>query len=419
MSLRAVIFGVEGIFFKRNKLDTTSGLAGKRREAIRDEVARLFAYLRSKDVMPIVLTNHVWTVTASAKKYSLDEYLTNVYGEHKLYVAQNGDVPPKPQASAVATLLEKEGLEPNEVIYVGMSDTDFKTAINSNLLFLNAIWDRQEVEYGFVFESPIEIVKFIDLFALRDPQWFYEIDDPIILRCLAPYSTFMDDTRDYSSAAEAAAKRATKDRHFFLNSVVASLYFTGLIQGVDYIAVIPGHEAGFGNPSMDDYLAIVGDIFRKKYLRDLIVRHTSAPSSREVRRAGSQPRPEVQFNTLKLTRKPLKKGDVRYASKLDLRGKTVLVFDDFCTNGMTFEAARHLLKQTDAGSIQVSWLKTINRGYRVVADLSPFPPYEAVTHDAASIHSTELPYSKYIVGPEARTELSEAFDHYKNWKSPV
>jgi hypoxanthine phosphoribosyltransferase len=170
---------------------------------------------------------------------------------------------------------------------------------------------------------------------------------------------------------------------------------------------------------MDDYLATVGNIFRKNYLRDLIVRHTAAPSSRQVRNAGHQPQPEVQFNTLKLTRTPLKKGKVRYASKLNLRGKTVLVFDDFCTNGMTFEAARHLLKQAGAETIQVSWLKTINRGYRVIADLPRFSPYDAVVHDAASIRSTELPYSRFIVGPQARTELSEAFEHYQNWTSPV
>jgi hypothetical protein len=420
VSLRAVIFGLEGIFFRADLVDSSTGFASERRDAIVNELTRLWEYLRSKGIKPIVLTNRDWKFTPpSGAVRTVDDYLTGVHGEHTLYVAARGNVPRKPREASVGALLEREGLRPEEVIYVGMSDIDFRTAVNSNLLFLNAVWDRQEVEHGFVFESPLDIMKFIDLFALREPFWFYAIDEPIVLRSLGPYSTLNEESRAYSAAAEAAAKRSTEDRYFFLNSVVASLYFSGLIQRVNYIGVIPGHSRGFGNPTMDAYLATVGNIFRKNYLRDLIDRHTDAASSRAVRRAGGQPRPETQFNTLRLTRKPLKKGEERYSSALNLRGKTVLVFDDFCTNGMSFEAARHLLHQAGAATVQVSWLKAINRGYRVVGDMPPFNPYQIVTHDPASIRSTELPYHTYVVAQEARTELSVAFEHYRQWTPPV
>lgn len=424
MALKAVIFNAEGVLFKDRATvvpDAPTGFALRGGE-IRAELQALFEFLRARGVRPIILTNREWTARDddAGRSAPVDEALRTMFGEHRLYVAMRGDVPLKPQRECLTTLLAKERLQREEVVMVGTSMADFKTATNADVLFLNATWDRQEVAYGFTFGSPWEIRRFVDLFALREHPWFYAIDEgPVRFRSLAPYTTLTgsDQTRAYSAAAEAAAKRATEDRHFFLNSLVSSLYFSGLAPGAfDYIAAIPGHRAGFGNPAMDDNLAVLGGIFRTNYLRDLIVRHTDAPSSRQTRRSSSTPLVETQFNTIHLTRRPLKKGDEPYKNSPLKAGKRVLVLDDFATGGVTLEAARNYLAQAGVEAVLVTWLKTITRPYQIVTPRRRFDPFGPQAFTSADFEVRALPYHAHIADPGAREELGDAFQRYQTWR---
>jgi predicted amidophosphoribosyltransferase len=417
--LKALIFGLEGVLIKDVAGLPDTGLVSARKDQIRAELRQVFEFLRSKGVRPIVLSNRNWKFSGAGKSLTLDEALSQMYGPLKLYVTTRGDLPAfKPRRESIEALLRLEQLQAHEVAMVGMSQKDFRTAANSNLLFLNATWDRRETQYGFVFESPAEIIRFVELFALKEHPWFYQIDEPVCYRSLGPYSTWYEEWREYSEAAERALKRVTEDRHFFLNTVVASLYFTGLIQKVDKIACIPGHEAGYGNPAMNDSLTLVGKIFRKNYVPDLIVRHGSARSQRMERRARREPTPEAQFTSIHLTKFPLKSGEQRYLTPIKLRDKTILIFDDFTTHGYSFEAARYFLKQAGAEVVLVSCLKTIRRGYRVIQLARQFDPYRPLTLSPGELRWRELSYDQYVVDPDAPMELSEDFERFKNWQEP-
>src|SRR5579872_1562005 len=181
-----------------------------------------------------------------------------------------------------------------------------------------------------------------------------------------------------------------------------------MMPSIDYIACIPGHKQGFGNIAMDDILGTLGNIFRANYLRDLIVRQEAVPSQRHERVARRQPLASVQFNSLNLTKSPLKKGEERYKS-FNLKNKRVLVCDDFTTQGITFEAARYLIEQAGASTVLVSCLKTINRGYRVYTVNRQGQPRRRGVLSENDLSFVELPYSKYIVDPEARDELADLF----------
>jgi len=419
VTLKAVIFNVSGVLLKdSNAADQTTAMAAARKDAIRIELRLLFDFLRSRSVRPVIVTNHNWTFTdrQTGVVQPIEEGLTQLFGAHTLYVASRGDMPFKPLKDALDHVLAHENLQVEEAIVVGKSKEDFRAAINSGLLFLNATWDKQEVPYGFAFDTPLNVQRFIDLFALKEHPWFYRIDDPVRYMSLAPFSTMKEAYAEYSGAARNAAKRGSPERHFFLNTLVASLYFSGISKDIDYIAAVPGHAQGYGNRHMDDVLTLAGEVFRARYLPDLVVRHTTAASNRATRVSGEAPLPETQLNTIHLTSLPLFKAPKRYKNAVKLKGKTVLVFDDFTTRGYSFEAVRAYLAASGANAILVSWLKTINSDYTVLTmreSIRPFEPNTGFT--SASYTCQSLPYHQHIVDTGAVPELLEAFRRFREY----
>lgn len=412
MALRAVIFGLRNVVLKVGNLDPF----------IVQELRKLFNFLRAKNIEPILLGNDDWVLkdTDTGQTSQIDDHLLEIYGPHRLYITKRMGLPEKPKKDAVDHILQQHNLSNEQVIYVGNTPMDFRTAINSNLLFLNETWETQQVSYGFTFSTPKEVGRFINAFALKEHPWFYAIDRPgLEYRSLAPFSTFAADYEVYSSAARMAAKSATSERHFFLNSLIASIYFSGLIPKIDYIACVPGHNQGYGNPAMNDVLDTMAKCFRKSYLPDLIIRYTGAPSSRELRIQRSTPSPLTQLNTICLTATPLRGlNGKRYKNPLNLHDKTVLLFDDFCTAGYSLEAARLFLRQAGARVIEVSWLKTINTGYNQIEIKRDFDPYRHQQFEPTDISIRHSSYREYIVDPAAPKELTAAYNQYRNWNFP-
>jgi len=59
------------------------------------------------------------------------------------------------------TFSKPKGATQREVLYVGNSDDNMKTARNGHVLFLNANWHKEANPYGYQFESPKDIARFV------------------------------------------------------------------------------------------------------------------------------------------------------------------------------------------------------------------------------------------------------------------
>src|SRR3546814_3877315 len=93
----------------------------------------------------------------------------------------------------------------------------------------------------------------------------------------------------------------------------------------------------------------------------------------------------------------------------------MLVVDDICTEGNSFEAARAYLRAAGAQAVCVSWLKTINTDYRAVSPaLGYFNPYIAQTFPA-SIATVNQWYSSAISSHAAPTDLADVYNRYFSW----
>lgn len=404
--LKGVIFGIDNVLFEEGSIDLE--LIG--------EIEKLIRFLHSQEITPVVLANRIWKY----KEISIDEFLQPYWGDIRWFFANRRDCPLKPKTKATEFVLEKMGWGANEVIYVGSTKDDMRTAVNGKLLFLNVTWYNQNTEYGFQFDSPLDIARFIDTFCLRDHLWHYSISDSEIeYYALAPFSTYFTEYKKYSADARRTAKSKVGFGHpnFWTRYLLSTIYLSGMYTRVNYVTAYPGHTQGSGNEVMADQLSIFAKCFRGKYLPDLIVRHTEATKSQTARIEGVHVDHLNQLNTIKLSKLPHYDDNKQYKNCPLNRDKTVLVVDDFCTRGYSLDAARLYLEQTGVNVICMSWLKTINRPFTLILDKPEFDPFEE-NHFDESFRVREYPYQKHIVDEQAPEELTRRLNTYINWQWP-
>lgn len=403
--LKGVILSIEDVLLQQGKTDLV----------VFAEVNKLIGYFKAAGIQFAVFTNREWTVNDGKKP--LEDALKEMWGDFPYFCrAKDPRIPPKPRADATAYVLKIMGWESTEVVYVGASESDMQTAVNGGLLFLRATWYANKTDYGFEFATPKDIARFIDTFCFRDHLWCHEIHEGSFeYYALAPFSTMKPEYTLYSEDARAAAKHGLGHPDFWIGAIVSSLYFTGIHKRINYISVYPGHKAGSGNDVMNDSMAIFGKCFRKNYLPDLIVRHTTAQKSQTARNSGKALDHLNQLNTIVLNRAPMRSSTERYKNPPLGKGKTVLVIDDICTKGYSLESARTFIEKTGSAVIMVSWLKTINTDIEELAPYGKFDPYKPAHFKDARIQKVHS-YRRNIVDSLAPEELTEIFRSYTNWE---
>jgi hypothetical protein len=410
--LKGVILSVE---------DTLINTGDKIRANVFKEVEKLMAFFTLRGIKPVLLGNRAWTITADdgKKKDLYDEFEKHFKDLVVFTLQRDSNVPPKPRASATQYVLDKMNWESNEVVYIGSSHDDMCTAVNGKILFLRATWYSNNTDYGFEFNEPKELARFIDTLCLREHFWSHKIqDDNFEYYALAPFSTFKPAFRKYSENGRAAAKFGQGDVDFWLGALVTSMYFTGIHKRIDFISAYPGHKTGVGNDKMNDDLMTFGKCFNKGYLHDLIERHTTATKSQTARNQGVAFDHHNQLNTIKLNKLPTKNYGTAYKNAPLKRGKTVLLVDDICTKGWSLEAARKFVEETGSKTIMVTWLKTINTDIQTIGATPAFNPYQATKFINIPSGKNYGYHANHVDGA-ASLELSDQLQQYIDWDWPV
>lgn len=127
-----------------------------------EEMENVLYYLKQKGIKLAVLSN---------KKYENTLYIvTHLFKENTfdvIYGKKEG-YPLKPDTKALYSVIDKLNVKKEEVLYVGDSDVDMKTAINGNLKKVAVTYGYRSEdilkEYSpeYCISSPIEIKKIIE-----------------------------------------------------------------------------------------------------------------------------------------------------------------------------------------------------------------------------------------------------------------
>jgi hypothetical protein len=308
-------------------------------------------------------------------------------------------------------------------VFIGNSDIDMRTANTGQLMFLNATWHGVSNPYGFQFSSPMDIARFIDCHCLGLSDWFWAIrDGPMRVYAMAPFSTLSSQylrAHAYSANARATAKSGAGDSTFWGRLLAARVYFSGLVDEIDYITAYPGHAPDSAPTVIADALNILGGSLRKSYLPDLLVRHSKAQKSQSARIAGKSVDVTNQLTTIRLNSAPQRGLTGKAYRKMPVGpGKTVLLVDDFCTEGNSFEAGRAFIEAIGAGTICLSWLKTIKTDYHAIATpITIRNPYAPM--DIGSVGTKLYGYHTSIASHVAQIDLADVYHRYFTWAWPA
>jgi len=414
--LKGVIFSLHDVLTKPGLLDSD----------LLAETFHLLRYLRQRGVEPVFVSNKHWTVTNSktGETRPFRELLEDTLGPVSYYVGGTGGMPYKPTSAATTFILNDQSWSNREVVFVGNSDVDMRTASNGQIMFLNATWHGTSSPYGFQFESPLDIARFIDCLCLGLSDWFWAINEgPLRVYAMAPFSTLSSQylqAHGYSANARATSKHGAGDANFWGRLLAARVYFSSLVDEIDYITAYPGHSPDSAPTVIEDALNILGGSLRKSYLPDLLVRHKEALKSQSARIAGKQVDVANQLSTIILNSSPRRGMAGNVYKRMPVRsGKTVLLIDDFCTEGNSFEAGRTFINSTGAQTICLSWLKTIKTNYRSIwPPIKISNPYQPVT-SLPRLSTRSFNYSSSIVSTAAEIDLAEVYDRYFKWTWPV
>lgn len=406
MALKGVIFGID------NVLATSSGSGTNQLP----EIKKLLDFLKLKGVQPVVLSNRNWTANNGTQTLQ-SIYDQFVYQFPWFISSIDSTVPRKPGADAVAYVLKKMNWSTSEVVYIGNDDSDMQSAVNGKVLFLNAQWYDASQTYGLKFQTPKEVARFIDVFALRNYFWHYSVQgQECEFYSLGTYGKLEPKYAGITEDAFQAAKYGRGHPDFWIKYLLSTVYFSGL--KFNYIATFPSSKKGIAPPSsMQQTVVEFTKCFRTTYIPDLIVRHQDCIKSAYARRAGQTLDHENQLNTINITKFPERKPGLLYKANPLVSGKTVLVIDDFCTQGYAQEAARLFIRQTGAKAIGLTLLKTINRGYREISNCNQlrFDPFQANTFQNVSF--TEHSYAGSIIDP-TEAEIQSKLSRYDTWDWP-
>lgn len=412
--LKGAIVSLRDVMFHDNKID----------QALLAEAVRLLRFLLSRGVRPVLVSNSGWYMSADQKPFQ--QYLSEQVGDNLAYFERGVDgMPAKQSAAGMAHVLAYFGWLPQNAVYIGSSDEDMKAARNGRLLFLNAHWHARRSQYGFAFDSPLDIARFVDCCCLSTGDWFWKLEvDGLRVYCIAPlaeWSKRYPQAASYSSDAKHAVKMDIGNIPYWGRLMAAKLHLSGLGEEANYVAPYPGHKPTSKRMLLANSLKIVAGSLNAQYLDDLIVRHAEAPKSQTLRRNGQSPTHSNQLSTIVLRRDPLRTGPTgrRYASPPLRKGKTVLVVDDICTEGFSLEAARRFVEATGAATILVAWLKTPANSYQAIKTVAPAID-DAYSPNTGKVTGTvHHSFDSGICNADAPTELAQAFARYANWSWPA
>jgi predicted amidophosphoribosyltransferase len=253
----------------------------------------------------------------------------------------------------VDAICNRHELERNELLYLGDSDNDMKEAVNRSVAFFSPKWAVKDYPYGLKMSTPDRFATTIETFFLKEALWYYQVNDvdalnrPVIIRALL----------DPDECKNAGITRLLKqkqnqqfDNAYMLSDYLslhlfASLYLEGLhLRSRPRKPIIwgiyPSHK-GSQTGVLERIATLTSRMFREAYVPGLIYRHTPAVQSHKARQRGERTTLSNQLQTIHL--------DPDLRNKV--RGRCIIIIDDFTTGSNSFEAARNILYNAGAAEV--------------------------------------------------------------------
>lgn len=311
----------------------------------------------------------------------------------------------------IETASERLGVQPHEMTYVGDDVWAWRTAMNGGVLYLHALWSEppRDIPCAIGVNRPQDLLVFLDHMLLRPPMWTFRSDsNRVHLRCLLPASTELPgDDQSFRLQDIFTYNRTnitvggTPALHLLMLHALGNLYAEGLICPGTYFCIYPPHAPGETNPVLDGFLGPATAFFARSYKREWIRRFSPAPDTSRLRARGGRAEFIDQTNTVCL--------DATAYNALR-RGPTVIVFDDFTTDGMSLGWAQNLLLAAGADKVVLVAIGKYGRRHSRYIPRIRIHPFEEARYEPSDFERQLLHFAP---DSDAETTVKRLF---KDWQ---
>ena len=310
---------------------------------------------------------------------------------------------------------ELTGFEPHQLFYVGDSDHDMFTASWGPMIYAHAVWSCPPGQYGLKAPSPTWVVNVVEYIFRKEHPWYWTLQTTDGAGRAVRAMTLID--------ADGAGRPQVKQRliwllkddidspipttpmtlrEFVMLHMLASVYHSNLFGGSQFWTTYPG-RAGVPNTIMGDFLNVAAKLSRSKYADDLLIRHTPAQRSRDARHQGGI------FEALRNQLETMNVGE-EYRKKI--KGKRILLLDNFLTMGFTTEGGRTLLLAANAAEVVVACVGKY--GPTMYVTTPPNEHWDPFARDRPAPTSFGLRQYSGTYHPEALDEFAASLEAIRN-----
>lgn len=265
------------------------------------------------------------------------------------------------RGEASKKFIEKNNLSSKDFILIGAVDQDLPITSNNNILLINPGWvsvSSKIEKYGFKISDSNQLVSCINIMRLNSNVYarnnISEITELISLTTarnfMAPpnQDIIINNYRDYLKYG--------KDLYRF---AVFFHYLTLITQNDEFENVNIWTSAPSSTGERTNGIYKIEDYSRylmsNKRQREIFIRHSSAEKSTDINSTERKSLDSSRhFNTVHLNPK----------YKDEIKGSTIVVLDDYVTNGHTFETVRILLEKAGAKKIYLITMGTYKNPYQ-------------------------------------------------------
>jgi hypothetical protein len=294
---------------------------------------------------------------------------------------------------------DKVKLQHSEVVIFGCNDDDMQMAANSQTLLIRCEWaalGENIKRYGVPWDQVATLPELVNFLENKEPWFFKSQDTFLTVMALTDAGTKFEsnsDVRRLVMQLQACLKDSRPElKNGFILHLLSSIYATEDFAGAHIWGVYPSSASkNDGSEIMAGFCGLARALYKKKMKEPLLIRHK--PSAKRHIVGGDRDDPSSQIETVHLN--PFYEGK--------LKGKTVVVLDDYLNRGVSFGVSASLLEAAGAAKvIGVVMGKFGNRAQRYEIDIAdnPFAPvmnYKETKRSAMtgkSVHDAKLAFLK-------------------------
>ncbi|MDI3462120.1 MAG: hypothetical protein OJF50_000941 [Nitrospira sp.] len=302
---------------------------------------------------------------------------------HHLFLSRSSVGASKGSPKWVEKVTETFDIESNEVVWLGDSDNDMRSAVNGSVIYFHAGWSVPSYPYGIPISKPLLFPLILRECFQKSSNWYWTLStiDPIGRDVMA--RAMLDGNGAGIPSLRNNLLSFLKDggnprvgmfsvRDLMILHLIGSIYGEGLFRTADIWAVYPGSKGGT-NKALEVFANMASRLFKDKYLGNLLIRHTNSMDSGLTRWKGMSVTFENQINTVNL--------NPEFSDRID--GKVVVLVDDFTTRGYSSECARNLLLCAGAKDVMCVSISKYGLYQSLIAPIEGYSwnPFTPTTHE--------------------------------------